>query len=152
MNKENARIIYADIFDLPHHQSAARQHMSLQDRAAQFAPFAALTGYDDMIVEEARLTDSEIELSDGEIALINDTINELNAMLDNGAHPTVTVTYFKPDEYKKGGSYESMTGILKKIDPIDKKLIFYGSENMEDKRIPAIEIAVDKIIQISLQS
>ena len=152
MNQENAKIIYADIFDLPHHQSTSRKHMSLYDRAAQFAPFAALTGYDDMIAEEARLTDSEIELSDGEITIINDTITELSAMLDNGAHPTVTVTYFKPDDYKKGGSYESMTAVLKKIDPIDKKLIFYGSDNIEDKRIPTIDIAIDKIIQISLQN
>ena len=65
------RVIYADIIDLPHHQSPTRPHMSLYDRAAQFAPFAALTGYDDMVAEEARIVDNKIELSETEIDRLN---------------------------------------------------------------------------------
>ena len=150
MNQDDAKIKYADIFDLPHHQSATRKHMSRYDRAAQFAPFAALTGYDDMIVEEARFTDSEIELSENETAIINDTVNELQSRIENGDHPTVTVTYFKPDEYKMGGSYETMTSILKKVDPIEKKLIFYGSADTEDKLTPTIAIPLERVIHIGI--
>ena len=78
--------------------------MSLHDRAAQFAPFAALSGYDDMVSEEARITDSEIELSDSMIEIINSVIADIGTMIENGGHPTVTVTYFKPDSHKSGGS------------------------------------------------
>lgn len=150
MNQDNAKIKYADIFDLPHHQSATRKHMSRYDRAAQFAPFAALTGYDDMIVKEARFTDSEIELSENETAIINDTVNELQNRIENGDHPTVTVTYFKPDKYKTGGSYETMTGMLKKVDPIEKELIFYGSDNVDDRLTPPIGIFLEHIIHIGI--
>lgn len=152
MNHDDARIKYADIFDLPHHQSTSRKHMSRYDRAAQFAPFAALTGYDDMIVEEARFTDSEIELSENEKAILNDTVNELQGRIENGDHPTVTITYFKPDEYKKGGSYETLTEILKKVDPIEKKLIFYGCDDVDDRLTPTIDIALDRVIHIQLKS
>ena len=150
MKHEDAKIIYADIFDLPHHQSVRRKHMSRYDRAAQFAPFAALTGYDDMIMEEARFTDSEIELSDNEIEIINDTISELQRRIENGDHPTVTITYFKPDGYKKGGSYETLTGILKKIDTIKKELVFFGTDNMDDKLTPTIPIPIDKTVNITI--
>lgn len=150
MKQEDARIKYADIFDLPHHQSAKRKHMSRYDRAAQFAPFAALTGYDDMIVEEARFTDSEIELSESETELINSTVNEIQSMIQNGAHPNVRITYFKPDDHKKGGSYETLTGIVKKIDVIGKKLIFYGSDNTDDKHAPTIDISIERVIHIAI--
>ena len=69
MKQDDAKIKYADIFTLPHHQSATRKHMSRYDRAAQFAAFRALTGYEDMIAEEARYTDGRIELSDNEIEI-----------------------------------------------------------------------------------
>lgn len=150
MDKENARIKYADIIDLPHHQSSTRKHMTLYDRAAQFASYRALSGYEDMVEEEARRTDSEIELSDSMIELINATIAEIKTMLDNGASPRVSVTRFIPDKYKSGGEYSELTGIIKKIDPISKKLVFYGSDDTEDKRIPAINIPIDKIISISI--
>ena len=78
MSKEpDPRIVYADIIDLPHHQSAKRKHMSLHDRAAQFAPFAALVGYDEMVDEEARLTDRQIEPG-GQSEFIKDLFFKLN--------------------------------------------------------------------------
>lgn len=149
MTEDNARKVYADIIDLPHHQSTVRKHMSLYDRAAQFASYKALSGYEDMVIEEARAVDSEIELSENEISIINAVIGEISERTANGDHPTVCVTYFKPDHHKKGGRYETLTGIIKKIDPIEKKLIFYGSDDVEDKRIPTTDIPVNKIIKIN---
>lgn len=151
MNAKDARSIYADIIDLPHHQSRKRKHMPLQDRAAQFASYKSLSGYEDMVAEEARWTDSELELSENETDVINAVIGEIGDRITNGDHPAVGVTYFKPDKFKQGGSYETMTAVVKKIDPIHKKLIFYGSENIEDKRIPTVDIPIEKIIAISLR-
>ena len=148
MTDKNARSVYADIIDLPHHQSAARKHMSLYDRAAQFASYKALSGYEDMVAEESRITDGEIELSENEIDLINAVIGEISDRIANGEHPTVSVTYFKPDRHKQGGSYETLTGIIKKVDILNKKLIFYGSESIEDKRIPTVDISISKTINI----
>ena len=148
MRKEDARSIYADIIDLPYHQSITRKHMSLYDRAAQFASYKALSGYEDMVAEESRTVDGEIELSENEIDLINAMIGEISDRITNGDHPIVTVTYFKPDRYKKGGSYETLTGVIKKVDVIEKKLIFYGSESIEDKRIPTVDISISKTINI----
>ena len=150
MNNENRKTKYADIFDLPHHQSTNRKHMSLYDRAAQFSPFAALSGYDDMVKEEARHTDREIELSENEIEIINSVIADINAMIENGGHPTVTVTFFKPDLYKLGGRYESFTGILKKLDTVEKTLIFFGSADTDDRRTPTVKIEINRIIEIGL--
>ena len=102
MTEDNARKVYADIIDLPHHQSTARKHMSLYDRAAQFASYKALSGYEDMVIEEARSVDSEIELSENEISIINAVIGEISERTANGDHPTVCVTYFKPDQVPAG--------------------------------------------------
>ena len=151
MTEDNTRKVYADIIDLPHHQSTARKHMSLYDRAAQFASYKALSGYEDMVIEEARSVDSEIELSENEISIINAVIGEISERTANGDRPTVSITYFKPDHHKKGGSYETLTGIVKKFDPTDKKLIFYGSDDIGDKRIPTADIPVSRIIKITYQ-
>ena len=148
MSKENARSVYADIIDLPYHQSITRKHMSLYDRAAQFSSYKALSGYEDMVAEESRTVDGEIELSENEIDLINAMIGEISDRITNGDHQIVTVTYFKPDRYKKGGSYETLTGVIKKVDVIEKELIFYGSESIEDKRIPTVDISISKTINI----
>ena len=151
MKQDNAKIKYADIFTLPHRQSATRKHMSRYDRAAQFAPFKALTGYDDMIAEEARYTDGRIELSDNEIEIINATIGEIQRRLEDGDHPAVTAVYFKPDLYKKGGSYETIKGRLKKIDALEKALVFYGSEDIEDKRVPTVKIELDRVVHVLVE-
>lgn len=152
MNNENGKTKYADIFDLPHHQSTNRKHMSLYDRAAQFSPFAALSGYDDMVKEEARHTDHEIELFENEIEIINIVIADINTMIENGGHPTVTVTYFKPDLHKSGGSYVTITGIVKRVDFMDKILILYGSDNIEDKRINTIKVFIPKISKLFINT
>lgn len=146
--KSEARIKYADIIDLPHHQSSTRQHMSLYDRAAQFAPFAELTGYDDMIVEEGRLTDQQLTLPEHEIDALNQKIQMLEEQLSIGHHPRIIVTYFVPDELKAGGRYDTISAYLKKIDPIDKKIILYGSDDIDDKRVRPIEILIDRVLSL----
>lgn len=112
---------YSDIINLPHHRSRNHPQMSMMARAAQFAPFAALSGYDAVISETARLTDSRLELEDYD----NDRLNRRMAELidSENAHPEVTVSFFMPDSRKKGGSYRSITARLKKIDTYEKLLI-----------------------------
>ena len=146
--KSEARIKYADVIDLPHHQSSIRQHMSLYDRAAQFAPFAALTGYDDMIVEEGRLADQQLTLPEHEIDALNHKIQLFEEQLSIGHHPQIIVTYFVPDELKAGGRYDTLSAYLKKIDPIEKKIVLYGSDDIEDKRVRPIEILIDRVLSL----
>lgn len=105
---------YDDIINLPHHVSADRPHMPMIDRAAQFSPFAALTGYDAAIAETARLTDTRRELSEEQKEVISKQLLELQSPLKTD--PTVTVTSFVPDSRKAGGAYRSVTGTAKKVD------------------------------------
>lgn len=93
----DAKVVYADIIQLPHWQSPKRKHMSAYDRAAQFSPFAALTGYEDMVEEEAREVGTEIQLSETEMDVLNAKINLLSDMTEDGEKPEVTITYFVPD-------------------------------------------------------
>lgn len=145
MNRTDAKIEYADIIGLPHHRSAARRHMSLYDRAAQFAPYAALTGYDEMVAEEARLTDTERELSEQDMAELNRTIVRLENELSEGRHPHVSVTHYVPDALKSGGSYVRRSGYLKKIDPVHRLILLYGSDDIGNKQVDPISIPIDRI-------
>ena len=113
---------YSDIINLPHHVSKNHPQMSREARAAQFAPFAALTGYDDVIHETARLTDRQVELEEYDSERLNRKFAELMTILDD--HPEITVSYFKPDERKAGGAYVSITGTLKKVDTYEQLMIF----------------------------
>ena len=105
---------YSDIINLPHHVSHNHPQMPMMARAAQFAPFAALTGYDTVIHETARQTDKQVELEEYDNERLNRIFSELMDSLEE--HPMVTVSYFKPDEHKAGGAYVTVTGQLKKID------------------------------------
>ena len=121
------RMVYGDIIDLPHHQSAKRRHMSLHDRAAQFAPFAALVGYDEMVDEEARLTDRLITPGESELNRLDRLFRRLSAQLSAGQRPPVSVLVFVPDPYKAGGRYETVAGRAKRLDPVEKKLLLLGN-------------------------
>ena len=99
---------YDEIRGLPHHVSKTRPQMPMSDRAAQFAPFAALTGYDSAIKETGRLTDERIELDEGALTALNMRYQLLMDALDE--EPEVEITYFKPDERKAGGAYVTATG------------------------------------------
>ena len=111
---------YNEIINLPHHVSKTRPQMPMSDRAAQFAPFASLTGYDSAIKETGRLTDERIELDeealtalDMEYQLLMDALNEALK---------VTITYFQPDERKAGGKYITATGAIKKVDDFERRI------------------------------
>ena len=98
---------YEDIINLPHHVSPTRPQMPMSDRAAQFAPFAALTGYDAAIKETGRLTDEKIELDEEALTALDMKYQFLMDALDDA--PEVTITYFQPDERKAGGKYVSQS-------------------------------------------
>ena len=105
---------------LPHHVSKTRPQMPMSDRAAQFAPFAALTGYDAAIKETGRLTDERIELDVEALSALDMKYQLLMEALDEA--PEVTITYFRPDERKAGGKYVSAVGAVKKIDDFERRI------------------------------
>lgn len=117
---------YADILHLPHHRAAGRAHMSLHDRAAQFAPFAALTGFDGVIAETGRQTECRAELSESETVLLDRKLARIIESLQQGQHPTVTVEYFEADVRKDGGAYRQCSGEVKKIDLFERTIVFMG--------------------------
>lgn len=112
---------YDDIINLPHHVSKKHPQMSLHDRAAQFAPFAALTGYDEEVRETARITE-EFHLVLGRE---KEEIDQKLLILQQNqySHPVISIQYFVPDNRKKGGRYEEMTEGIKKLDVVNEKLI-----------------------------
>lgn len=112
---------YEDIINLPHYQSTKRVHMSNYDRAAQFSPFAALTGYDDAVKEMARLTNSKIDLDEDSLAKLNDRLNQIQDKLEG--QPKVSITYFVSDKKKAGGSYQTTSGIVKRIDEYERVIL-----------------------------
>lgn len=125
---------YDDLLNLPHHTSAVQPAMPMQNRAAQFAPFAALVGYDALIRETARLTDQKVELDESVKAELNEKLRLLLELLPQ--QPEVTITYFQPDIRKAGGAYRTTNGIVRK---------FLHSENllvmMDGSKIPVDAIA-----------
>ena len=136
MNKHGERNPYEDIIHLPHHQSSNRPHMSLYDRAAQFSPFAALTGFDGVIVETSRLTDQKIELSEYERALLDQKLSHIDDELRKGNHPEITVIYFVPDPLKAGGAYNEYTGHVRNIDAFERCIVFLaGNGRSAGRRI-----------------
>jgi len=128
---------YDDIINLPHHVSATRPKMSAINRAAQFSPFAALTGHGAAIKETARLTSERIELGESEIAVLDMKLQMLQE--SSVDHPEVSVIYHEPDKSKRGGAYVTASGALKKIDDVEKVLIFVGGEKVHISDILGIE-------------
>ena len=128
---------YDDIIHLPHHVSRKHPRMSNHDRAAQFSPFAALTGYDAVIAESARLTEAQIELDEGGKALLDEKLQVIREHL--AEKPAVILRIFRPDSHKSGGAYETLTGQVKKIDPVARALVLEGGEVIPIHRIYGIE-------------
>jgi len=112
---------YRDIIDLEHPDSKTHPRMPMANRAAQFAPFAALTGYEEAIAETGRLTESRLERSDDDNHILNERIHQLIAI--ENSHPEVTLTYFERDPHKEGGRYLTVTGKLKRIDETEGLII-----------------------------
>lgn len=121
MSNEQKNGAYDDIIDLPHHVSTTRPRMSRLDRAAQFAPFAALTGYGAAIKEKARLTDERVELGEYELMELNAGIHILTERIDE--YPQVEITYFKPDEHKDGGAYLTVKSRAKRLNEYDRFIL-----------------------------
>ncbi len=128
---------YSDIINLPHHVSETRPHMSMRDRAAQFSPFAALTGYDAAVKETARLTDQRAELDEEMKQNISERLNLIQENL--AAASVVEITYFVPDERKEGGAYNTAIGTVKKIDEYQRLVVLTDGT----------DIPIDEIIEIS---
>ncbi len=124
---------YEDIIHLPHHVSEKRPRMSMLDRAAQFSPFAALTGYGSAIEETVRLTDRQIELSDDRIEALDAVLRVVEKHIRQ--RPEVEIRYFKPDMKKAGGAYLTVSGNVKKIDSIEGKVVF-----VDGTEIPILDI------------
>lgn len=128
---------YSDILDHPHYVSKTRPQMSELERAAQFSPFAALTGYDAAISETGRLTDEKIELGEETKALLDMKQQYLLDMISD--QPEITVTYFIPDTKKSGGAYVSVTGNLKRIDEYERLMLLTTGEKIPLDDIMDIE-------------
>ena len=124
---------YDDIIGLEHHVSKTHPHMSVADRAAQFAPFAALTGYEEVIDEAGRLTQQKFQADEGRLAELDDA---LRAVLAQGG--AVKLVYFAEDDRKEGGSYRTIVGRIRKVDEVGRRLI------MED----GTAISTDCIIEL----
>lgn len=130
---------YDDIIHLPHHVSATHPHMPIIDRAAQFSPFAALTGHDAAIKETARLTEERVELDEYMKNALNDRLQTIANRLKE--HPEIAITYFQPDIKKSGGAYVTADGTAKKIDEDERVVV------MSDGTV----VPIDEIINIEGQ-
>ncbi len=117
------RVVYADIIDLPHHQSTKHPHMSLYDRSAQFASYKALSGYEDMVAEEARQTEAMVGREDYELSLMDQKLKLIAECIRKGQKPILTFTVFVPDATKTGGSYEEITDTVRKVDTAERRVI-----------------------------
>ena len=128
---------YEDIVNLSPHISKKHPQPSMMDRAARFAPFAAITGYEEMVLEEARVTEARIDLDEGALALLNEKLNMIQEFLDE--EPEVTITYFEPDKKKDGGAYVSITGTVKRIDEYERIVLMSDDKKIRIDEIYAIE-------------
>lgn len=130
---------YDDMIDLPRHVSKVRQRMSIENRAAQFSPFAALTGYDEAVKETSRLTDDRVELDENAMAIIDMKLNMLSDKTDELRE--VSITYFKTDPKKKGGTYITEVVGVKKVDSLERRLVLENDN----------KIFIDDILDIDIE-
>ena len=124
---------YDDIINLPHHVSEERSRMSRRDRAAQFAPFAALTGYDDEVKETARLTDERLEIDEYRAEHLDCCLRILTEHADE--RPEISVTFFTSDEKKSGGAYLTVNGAFRRLDESDCTVVM-----TDGRKIPVYDI------------
>ena len=134
MNDEHK---YDDIINLEHHVSTKHSRMSLENRSAQFAPFSALTGYEEAVKEEARVTESRIDIDEEAKIEVNEKLNYIMKHLDKNI--IVSVTYFEKDKKKQGGSYKTIKGIIKKIDNSRKTIEMQTGEIIKIEELKKIE-------------
>ena len=128
---------YDDIINLEHHTSNVRQRMPIADRAAQFAPFAALTGYDGVIEETVRQTDAEDAENDESAAILDRKLRILNDL--SGTHPYIEITHFIHDERKSGGRYETIYGYVKSIDTNENCIVLMDKRKILFSKIRSLD-------------
>ena len=128
-NRDNTKNGYDDIINHPHHISNHHPRMPIHERAAQFAPFAALTGYEAVIQESARLTDQKPELSETEKTELDYKLQMAHNFF--GERPLIKITYFMPDQKKSGGAYHSISGRIKKIDEQERQVVLEGGARID---------------------
>ena len=128
---------YEDIVNLPPHISKRHPQPTMMDRAARFAPFAAITGYEEMVLEEARVTEERIDLDEGALSHLNEKLNMIQEFLDE--EPEVTITYFEPDKKKSGGAYVSITGTVKRIDEYEHLVLMTDGKKIRIDEIYNIQ-------------
>ncbi|MBE6097050.1 MAG: YolD-like family protein [Schwartzia succinivorans] len=143
MNEDIQR--YDDIIHLPHPEPSTHPRMTMENRAAQFSPFAALTGYDEATREEARLTDEKKELSDDMIEMLDARLAVLEQHLKE--HPSIKVTYFHQDEKKSGGRYITVSGNLKILDGVKHTLHMTDNTKIPIEDIRLIECDLFRIFE-----
>ncbi|MCD8222403.1 MAG: YolD-like family protein [Clostridiales bacterium] len=131
---------YQDIINLPHFVSKNRTHLSMIERAAQFSPFAALTGYESAVQETARLTGQRLELAEDEKEIIARRLTLLHSRL--AETPVVDVTFFIPDEIKDGGEYRTVSGVVKKLDEFQRLLCMMDGTKIPVDDITSVEGAI----------
>lgn len=136
---QNEKWAYEDIVNLPYPGPSSRPRMDAANRAAQFSPFAALSGYDDAVKEEERLTEKRIELGNDEIEEINRVLVQLNERICE--HPEITLCYFIPDEKKSGGRYVTVSGAVKKFDLPGQFVVLQDKTQVPMKDIVTISLS-----------
>lgn len=146
-NEPDAKIIYADIINLPHWHVSGKEYMSIYNRSAQFSSFNALTGYEDMVNEEIRETDSFSEMTETEISILNQKLAFISDEIENGVYPVVKIRYFVADRYKKGGAYAEIVSKIRRIDSINRQLELFHKTGLSDSYM---RIAMDLVREINI--
>ncbi len=131
---------YDDIINLPHYVSSKRPQMSMQDRAAQFSPFAALVGFDDEIAETNRQVEQFDEPDENYLQELDEKLQYVQEHISE--QPSVAITYFVADEVKSGGVFKTIQGNVKKIDKDKKEIIFTNKQAVSIKTVAAIKLIV----------
>ncbi len=129
---------YDDIIHLPHYEPKHHPRMPMSNRAAQFAPFAALTGYDDAIQESGRLTEDWIDRGEFDNEELNRKMEKLKSMISE--HPTIAIEYFMPDSRKAGGSYQTHTGQVKCIDDYEKVIVMTDGKRIDLEMVSGLDL------------
>ena len=131
---------YDDIINLPHHESTKHPRMSALNRAAQFSPFAALTGHEAAINESARLTNARLELDEDRKEELDERMQIIRDHIS--LEPEIAITYFVPDSKKEGGAYLQVIGIVKKLDDIGHKVVMKNGTIIPINDIYEIESSI----------
>ena len=138
MAEEKYKDIYKDIIDLPYQKSNRHPHMSLLNRAAQFSPFAALTGHGDNIEEAGRFVEEKIECDEEVKQKLDQSLQKIMSRIEES--PVVSITYFEPDTKKQGGRYRTVKERIKKVDTYERRLILEDRSHIYFEQIINLEL------------